>query len=60
MKIDYSTVGKHKRPVIKGSFPVSCIPIITIRATQKKRISQPVSKSCSMMNNNRDDEGEEI
>lgn len=30
-------------PVVKGSVSVSCRPIMTMRATQKKRMSSPVS-----------------
>ena len=32
------------RTCLKGTFPVSSIPIMTMRATQKKRMSWPVSR----------------
>jgi hypothetical protein len=38
--------GETAAPVLKGSLPVSCRPIMTMRATQKNKMSQPVSNSC--------------
>jgi hypothetical protein len=43
------TIG-CRNTVVNGSLPVSCSPIMTIRATQKNRISIPVSSSlCCVM-----------
>jgi hypothetical protein len=46
-------VGRYV-PVVNGSCLVRCSPIITIRATQKKRMSHPVSRSCKAIDMQRE------